>query len=235
MSSHKSEIEKERHARPLTPKEHENAENEGFKIITLAFNQVKNTIQNMYFCISLSQWWSAISFILPSFSVKHRRSNNSNKLKVPLLENCLKHISLISLTTGPVITYWARNGALVFRLWLASLSLIQFGGVAWRLQSHWLLSLGIPRRISSNCQYKQVRLVMRSTLVFFKRCFNHLVWHKMLLSYNLNKVEMKLYYKYIYYHSQAYDCLVCIKISFCLVRCSAFKQCFPIFVYQHKQ
>ena len=67
------------------------------------------------------------------------------------------------------------------------------------------LSLGIPQRISSNRQYKQVRLVMRTTLVFLKRCFNHLVWHKMLLSCNLKKVEMKLYYNYIYYHSQAYD------------------------------
>ena len=28
------------------------------------------------------------------------------------------------------------------------------------------LSLGIPRRISSNCQNKQVQLVMRTTLVF---------------------------------------------------------------------
>ena len=43
----------------------------------------------------------------------------------------------VSLTTGPVTTYWARNWALVFWLWLASLNLIQFGGVTWRFQSHW--------------------------------------------------------------------------------------------------
>ena len=81
------------------------------------------------------------------------------------------------------------------------------------------LSLGIPRRISSNCQYKQVRLVMHS---FLKRCFNHLVWHKMLLSYNLEIVGMKLYYNYIFYHSQAYDFVVFIIISLYLVRCSTF-------------
>ena len=44
-----------------------------------------------------------------------------------------------SLITGPVTTYWARNWALVFRLWLASLNLIQSGGVAWRFQSHFTL------------------------------------------------------------------------------------------------
>ena len=81
------------------------------------------------------------------------------------------------------------------------------------------LRLGNPQRIFSNCQYKQVRLVMRS---FSKRCFNHLVWHKMLLSYNLNIFEMKLYYNYIYYHSQAYYFFVSIIKSLYLVRCSTF-------------
>ena len=40
----------------------------------------------------------------------------------------------------------------------------------------------------------------------------------MLLSYDLKIVEMKLYYNYIYYHSQAYDFFVFIIISLYLVR-----------------
>ena len=62
---------------------------------------------------------------------------------------------MLSLTTGPVTTYWARNGALVFRLLLARFNL----GV-WLEGSSPIgrLSLGIPRRISSHCDYEQVRL-----------------------------------------------------------------------------
>ena len=78
-----------------------------------------------------------------------------------------------SLTTGHVITYWARNGALVFRLWLASLNLIQFGGVAWRFKSYWPIEF----RDSPNCQYTQVRLVMRTTLVFFTDIYTQSIYN----------------------------------------------------------
>ena len=110
-----------------------------------------------------------------------------------------------------------QKRALVFRLWLASLNLIRFGGVAWRLQSHWPIVFRDSPTYFSNFQYKQVRLVMR---IFLKRCFNHLVWHKMFLSYKLKIVQMKLYYNCIYYHSHAYDFFVFIIISLYLAPCS---------------